>query len=965
MVRPSALDSDTSALPTPQTAEEFSFPMTPYSIQLDFMKRLFETLEHSKFAIFESPTGTGKSLSIICGAMTWLQHDRSRQSRLNSQVQTLPATVSSASEPLDWVAEYQRKQQIAQMNANATEGGAAEEKYNAWVVRTRRIEAAEMRSRKAPGSGAFRSSAKQNTKAEALTTIRTKRTAAEVGQTNKNESSDSELVVDAYYSDADADAGANSRQPDDLDDDSVHYSGAVRKLMARRKANKPLYDSDSDSDNDGHRDDEPPPEPSVTKLFYASRTHSQIQQFVSEIKRTRFATGSNRIKCVTLGSRAQLCVNDQVRNGCQSVHSLNERCLEMQQNSKMKRCGMLPLQHTPMLDYKEAVGRQIMDIEELATEGRKMSVCSYYGTRAAVNAAQVVALPYNMLLSRSARESMGLSLKGNVVIVDEAHNLVDTVLSIHSVSLESRVVTGLLEMMEKYYEKYCLRLKGSNVTYVRQTIALLKALSKFMARVLKDSGSKDSTTVASVNEFLKSAKADHINVYKIDKYLRESKIGRKLNMFVDRHKREALNDSGTKEPEPKRKQIDVARGNAGTDAISGLGVAPATAVAAFESFMACIGNPNSTGARMVVRALAAKGPSDTPNVELKYLLLDPSEPFGDICNEARAVVLAGGTMKPANDVVNQLLPTKQKSQDCSSEASLPSADNPMLDSANAQLFAWNHVVDPSHVCALFIGKGPTNQPLQFTFEDQSNPVRLREAGYALASLINVIPGGMVAFFPSYSLLNRMLAEWRSAGIVQSIERKKPLFTESSTAESGGNTENVLNSYTAQIRKPGSTGAVLLSVVGGRLSEGINFSDDLGRAVVMIGVPFPNLTSPELKERLAYYDSLGQQTGVCNTSSSSMGPRAREMYESLCMRAVNQSIGRAIRHRQDYAAIIFLDVRYTGRQIVSKLPEWILGSSDGRGQVAQGSLLAFGHAVAKVSSFFKSRTAAPLAVDAGK
>jgi hypothetical protein len=36
-----------------------------------------------------------------------------------------------------------------------------------------------------------------------------------------------------------------------------------------------------------------------------------------------------------------------------------------------------------------------------------------------------------------------------------------------------------------------------------------------------------------------------------------------------------------------------------------------------------------------------------------------------------------------------------------------------------------------------------------------------------------------------------------------------------------------------------------------------------------------------------------------------------------MKAVNQSVGRAIRHREDYAAIIFLDHRFTSRgQILS-------------------------------------------------
>ena len=80
--------------------DEFEFPFEPYGIQKDFMKELYRTVENGLIGIFESPTGTGKSLSIICSALKWLKDHRNRNTLKQSE--DTETSVASNGE-VDWI----------------------------------------------------------------------------------------------------------------------------------------------------------------------------------------------------------------------------------------------------------------------------------------------------------------------------------------------------------------------------------------------------------------------------------------------------------------------------------------------------------------------------------------------------------------------------------------------------------------------------------------------------------------------------------------------------------------------------------------------------------------------------------------------------------------------------------------------------------------------------------------------
>nr|GEV08282.1 fanconi anemia group J protein homolog [Tanacetum cinerariifolium] len=59
------------------------FPFQPYGSQLSFMSRVIATLDRAQrdghfHALLESPTGTGKSLSLLCSVIAWQKNNKAK-----------------------------------------------------------------------------------------------------------------------------------------------------------------------------------------------------------------------------------------------------------------------------------------------------------------------------------------------------------------------------------------------------------------------------------------------------------------------------------------------------------------------------------------------------------------------------------------------------------------------------------------------------------------------------------------------------------------------------------------------------------------------------------------------------------------------------------------------------------------------------------------------------------------------
>lgn len=63
---------------------------------------------------------------------------------------------------------------------------------------------------------------------------------------------------------------------------------------------------------------------------------------------------------------------------------------------------------------------------------------------------------------------------------------------------------------------------------------------------------------------------------------------------------------------------------------------------------------------------------------------------------------------------------------------------------------------------------------------------------------------------------------------------------------------VINSFYTDIHN--QNGAVIFAVCRGKLSEGLDFSDDAARSVVLVGIPYPMFFDPKTILKRHYLDS---------------------------------------------------------------------------------------------------------------
>uniref|UniRef100_A0A667WAD7 Regulator of telomere elongation helicase 1 n=1 Tax=Myripristis murdjan TaxID=586833 RepID=A0A667WAD7_9TELE len=560
----------------------------------------------------------------------------------------------------------------------------------------------------------------------------------------------------------------------------------------------------------------------VPKIIYASRTHSQLAQVITELKSTSY-----RPKTCVLGSRDQLCINPEVMRQ-ESVHIKVHMC---RAKVSSRSCVFYSNVEEKSTD-KECVN-SILDVEDLVKFGNKQRACPYYLSRSLKQQADIIFMPYNYLLDPKSRRAHNIELKGAVVIFDEAHNVEKMCEESTSFDLTPYDLASAINAVDKLLveqakdavsEDFNAETLNSGLKMEITTIAKIK-LQDFeihFSLCVSLSPSSDTCTHSFIYELFERA---HLN------YDTKTVIFEALDQIISYLSGQTtifMNTSGL------QKLADIIQ----VEAKKGTYMQSNTA-----QFKVHIHQDTSHHKKKQNTDIWATSSSNKQGNILSYWCFSPGFSMQDLVNQSvRCIILTSGTLSPLSSFTSEMRITLH------------------------------------------------------------------------SNMSRVVPHGLLVFFPSYPVMEKTLEFWRANGHASRIDTIKPMFIE---PRGKGTFTEVIDGYYSKINDPVSKGGSFFAVCRGKVSEGLDFADTFGRGVIITGLPFPPKLDPRVILKMQFLDDM------CRKKVPGMKYLSGQVwYKQQAFRAVNQAIGRVIRHREDYGAIFLCDERFKNSGARDQLPSWL-------------------------------------------
>ncbi len=244
---------------------------------------------------------------------------------------------------------------------------------------------------------------------------------------------------------------------------------------------------------------------------------------------------------------------------------------------------------------------------------------------------------------------------------------------------------------------------------------------------------------------------------------------------------------------------------------------------------------------------------DRENPHLEAYCLDPQK-GGVICQTFYSSVHMSGTLEPLHEY-----------RDC-------------ISLENSELRSYPSPFDPDNLLSLFT---PNLTTRYAQFHENENMQEAYER--SICNILREHKRNTIIFFPSYRIMKLI----SSSDMMKNITHDRPIFHE----RTKDSQEELLDEIGSFRR---SSGGIYFSVIGGRVSEGMDFPGNTLEMALLVGIPYPKPTARQ-KGLRRYYDI---KTGN-GWLFAVLAPTVRKIL---------QAMGRVIRSEEDRGVAVIMDVR---------------------------------------------------------
>ncbi|KAI9251662.1 hypothetical protein EDC94DRAFT_642507 [Helicostylum pulchrum] len=641
------------------------------------------------------------------------------------------------------------------------------------------------------------------------------------------------------------------------------------------------------------------------KFIYCSRTVPEIDKALAELKNLMdYRRKSGLVEDffgVGLTSRKNLCLNPTVAkekkgkvvdSKCRNLTASWVRAKAakskasvqdddaMEVDDQVQLCNFY--ENLEAANSPNPIPNGVYTLDDLKTYGKNMSYCPYYLVRRAIPFANVVIYSYHYMLDPKVAELVSRELSRDCIVVfDEAHNIDNVCIEALSIDLtrpmldaSARSVGILADRIDEIKKTDAQRLKNEYTKLVeglRDANAARNEDTYMASPILPDDLLKEAVPgnirraehfVAFLRRFIEYLKTR----------LRVMHVVAETPASFLQH----LKDVTYIERKPLRFCAERLASLVRTLELSDLeNFSSLQKVASF----ATLTSTYDKGFLLILEPFETET-ATIPNPVLHFTCLDASIAIKPVFDRFSTVVITSGTLSPL-DMYSKMLNFQAVVQESYS----------MTLSRNCFL-------------PMVITRGSDQVAISSKFEVRNDPAVVRNFGQIMVEFAKIVPDGVVCFFPSYLYMESIVSMWNDMGILNEAWKYKLIFVETPDA---AETSLALANYRKACDN--GRGAILLSVARGKVSEGIDFDHNYGRAVIMFGIPYQYTESRILKARLEYL-------------RDNLHIRENDFLTFDAMRHAAQCVGRVLRGKTDYGLMVFADKRFARADKRAKLPKWI-------------------------------------------